>query len=91
MASNYGNLGVVYKIRGDLEKAVELHQQALKLNEEIGSKEGMAIQYGNLGNVYKLKGNITEAKRYYLMSLDLFNQIGSPNEKTVQNWFDALK
>jgi protein O-GlcNAc transferase len=74
-----------------LDKAVEYYQKALKLMEDLGSKEGMANAYGNLGNVYQLKGDKTEAKRYYQMSLNLFKQIGSPNEKKVQTWLDAVQ
>ena len=91
MAANYGNLGGVYQIRGNLDKAIEFHQKALRLDEELGSKEGVAIVYCNLGIVYKLQGNKTEAKRYYLKSIELFKQLGSPNAKKVQTSLDALQ
>ena len=33
----YGNLGIVYRIRGELDKAVEMYEKSLKLNEELGT------------------------------------------------------
>jgi len=83
---------LVYRTRGDLDQAIEFYQKALKQDEDLDSKEGMAIDYGNLGLVYyKLLGNKTEAKRYYLMSIDLFKQLDSPNTKTVQAWLALCK
>jgi Tfp pilus assembly protein PilF len=38
MASQYGNLGIVYKARGDLDRAEEMHRKSLELFTSIGSK-----------------------------------------------------
>ena len=47
-----GNLGLIYRTRGELDKAEEMHKKALEINEKLGRLEGMANQYGNLGSVY---------------------------------------
>jgi Flp pilus assembly protein TadD len=49
MAANYGNLGVSYQTRGDLDQAEAMLRKALAIEEELGHKAGMASQYGNLG------------------------------------------
>ena len=72
-------------------KAIEFMQKALKLNEDLGSKYGIANQYGNLEIAYKLQGNKTEAKRYHLKNIELFKQLGSPMAKTVQTCLDTLQ
>lgn len=36
MASDYGNLGIVYQMRGDLGKAKEYWEKARDLYEKIG-------------------------------------------------------
>ena len=38
--------------RGTPRKPERLYREALKLNEELGNKEGMAIAYGNFGILY---------------------------------------
>jgi hypothetical protein len=38
MSNQYGNMGNVYGIRGDLDKAEEYWMKSLQLYEEIGAK-----------------------------------------------------
>ncbi len=38
MASNYGNLGNVYKTRGDLKAAEEMYEKSLAIFTSIGNK-----------------------------------------------------
>jgi hypothetical protein len=38
LASAYGNLGVVYRICGDLDEAEAIHPKALTLNEALDLK-----------------------------------------------------
>jgi Tfp pilus assembly protein PilF len=38
MARQYGNLGIVYKTRGDLDRAEEMYKKSLELFVLIGSK-----------------------------------------------------
>ena len=71
-----GNLGNVYRIRGDLDKAEEMHYLSLKLFEQLNRKEGMANQYGSLGIVYRIRGDLDKAEAMYLRSLELDEQLG---------------
>jgi tetratricopeptide (TPR) repeat protein len=90
MASDYGNLGNVYKIRGDLDKATEYCERSLKINEELGRKEGMAKQYGILGIVYQMRGELDKAREYWFVAHSLFKEIGSPKTDLIQGWLDSL-
>ena len=92
MAIQYGNLGLIYSTRGDLDEAEAMLKRSLLLNEELGRKEGMAIQYANLGAIQDQRGDGQEAKRYWLLSLELFKQVGvRPNVELVQGWLDELQ
>ncbi len=42
----YGNLGVIYKIKGDINTAVKCYVEAIKLNPKN------LLIYNNLGNLY---------------------------------------
>ncbi|CAD7849151.1 MAG: hypothetical protein, partial [Olavius algarvensis Gamma 1 endosymbiont] len=46
MAAIYGNLGNIYRIRGDLDEAEAMYRKGLALNEALGRKEYMAAIYG---------------------------------------------
>lgn len=48
-ANALGNLGIVYRVRGDLKKAERMHRKALEIDEILSQKKGMAIHYGSLG------------------------------------------
>ena len=37
MASDYGNLGIVYRTRGDLDRAEEMYEKSLELFRQVGA------------------------------------------------------
>jgi len=91
MASDYGNLGVIYHDRGDLDKAEEMHTKSLEIEEKLGRLEGMANQYGNLGVIYRKHGYTQKAREYWEKALELFVKIGmKPEIQKVQELIDKL-
>ena len=92
MASNYGNLGTLYSIRGDLDRAEEMHEKSLALNEALGRKEGMASQYGNLGILYRTRGDLDRAEEMHEKSLALFRAVGAaPQIKQAEELLADLR
>ncbi len=75
-SSAMGNIGIVYQTKGDLDKALEYYGWSLKINEELGRKEGMASNYVNIGNVYQTQGDLETALEYYGKSLELDEELG---------------
>ncbi len=41
-AAAYGNLGLIYRTRGELDRAEEMQKKALAIEEKLGRQEGMA-------------------------------------------------
>ncbi|TET24041.1 MAG: tetratricopeptide repeat protein, partial [Candidatus Stahlbacteria bacterium] len=72
----YGNIGLVYRTLGELDKALEYHQKALKINEQIGRLQGQANQLGNIGIVYQDLGEPEKALEYYERALEINKKIG---------------
>ena len=90
-ASLLGNLGLIYRKRGDLDQAEKMHKRSLEIDKKLGRLEGMAIQYGNLGVVYEQRGDVAKAREYWTEALGLFQQIGMPPEVVmVQGLIDGL-
>ena len=77
MASHYGNLGILYRRRGELDRAREMYRKSLAIEEDLGRKEGMASDYGNLGILYADKGELDQAEEMYQKSLTLFRELGA--------------
>lgn len=48
----------VYTDKGELDKALEYLEGALKIHREIGHKQGEALDLGNIGNIYTDKGEL---------------------------------
>jgi len=91
MASDYGNLGLVLKTRGDLDGAEAMFRKSLEINEKLGRLEGMASQYGNLGLVLHTRGDLDGARENWSKSRDLFARLGARHMvERVQNWIDGL-
>jgi tetratricopeptide (TPR) repeat protein len=72
--NNFGNL---YFTRGEMVQAKKMYIKSLKINEELGSKKGMATQFCNLGNLYFNKGDYDNAERMYNKSLKINHQLGN--------------
>ncbi len=70
-------LGTIFYHFGEINKALKYYEKALKLNEELGRKEGMAIGLGNIGTVYGIKGELDKALEYYGKALKLDEELGS--------------
>ncbi len=75
-ADTYHNLGILYYIRGEVDKAVEFYNKSLKDRKEIGDKNGLAMTYVNLGIIYKNKGDFKKAIELYNEGLAIRKEIG---------------
>jgi tetratricopeptide (TPR) repeat protein len=64
-----GNLGLAYSDLGEVRKAIDYYEQALKIAREIKDKEGEAINLGNLGEGYHALGEFRKAIKYHEQAL----------------------
>nr|QNO55820.1 photosystem I assembly protein Ycf3 [Methanosarcinales archaeon ANME-1 ERB7] len=78
------DFGMISYYLGELDRALEYFEKALKLNENLGSKEGMAIGLGNIGNVYRIKGELDNALDYFEKALKLSEGLGIKEVMAVQ-------
>ena len=70
-----GNLGRAYNILGEVEKAIEYHEQALVITRKIGNRKGKGNNLSNLGNSYYVRGEVEKAIDYYEQALVFFREI----------------
>ena len=77
IASNYGNIGIVRRIRGDLTGAETACRQSLAISERFNLIEGMAIAYGNIGNVLQLRGDLDGAEAMQRKAIALEENSGA--------------
>jgi tetratricopeptide (TPR) repeat protein len=69
-------LGMVYKDKGEWERAIEYYERSLAIKEKVGDEHGMAPALNNLGSVYKAKGEWERAIEYFERSLAIWEKVG---------------
>jgi len=75
-AISLGNLGIVFTIKGELDKALKYYEEALKIHREVGYRQGEASDLGNIGNVFTIKGELDKALKYYEEALKIHREVG---------------
>ena len=76
MAMGLNIQGVTFAIKGNYPIALDYFQRSLRINEEIGNKEGSSIALENIGNVYNQLGNDHRALDFFQRSLKINEAIG---------------
>jgi predicted ATPase/DNA-binding XRE family transcriptional regulator len=61
--------------QGELERAMELHQEALHLRREVGDVLGTAGSLYNLARVARIQGDLQRAQALYEESLQLYREM----------------
>jgi len=72
----YKTIGSAYLNKDNSQKALDYLLRALKVNEEIGDKQGIGSCSNNIGAVYQYQSNYTKALEYYLKSLKIAEERG---------------
>jgi tetratricopeptide (TPR) repeat protein len=75
-AALLGNLGLIYRICGQLDLAEDMHKKALEIEKKLGRLDGQANQYGNLGLIYQIRGELDRAEIMYRKVLEIEEQLG---------------
>lgn len=70
------NIGYIYYLLGQIEKAFEYYQQSLAIAEKIGSLSHKLLVLNNIGSVYDSLGQKNEALENYEQSLLIAIQLG---------------
>lgn len=76
-AGTLGNMGNVYADMGDLERAMELQQEAVRIFDEIGDKQGLTICYSAIGIDYLNLKQYDKALEYFNKSLPMAQEMQS--------------
>lgn len=79
--------GEIYRLQGDLGKALEYYQQSLSFYEEAGDRRGIAAALNMHGGIFWESGDLHQALDYFQRSLTLREKIGSKRQigKSLNN------
>ena len=68
--------GLVYKVMGEWDKAIDYYQRSLAIKEKVADEHEIATTLNNLGNVYQAKGEWDKAIEYYQRDLAICEKLG---------------
>ncbi|HEY4492037.1 MAG TPA: tetratricopeptide repeat protein, partial [Acidobacteriota bacterium] len=72
----------IYWQQGDLEKSLEVHQEALAVNRKSGHADGLVQSSRIVGELLMTLGKNEEALPYFLESAGLFAQLGDESSES---------
>ena len=72
LAAVYNNIGRIYTIKQNHQKALDYYEKALKAREILEDKYGIGLSYINLAETERLLGNNTKCIDYLIKASDIF-------------------
>ncbi len=86
LARGYNNLGNLLRIEGQLAKAEDLSESAIRIQKELMKKDGdnweyrveLAIYYNNLAFLLTEKGDVAAAQKQNHAALDSLEELATP-------------
>lgn len=71
------NKGYIYIQRGDMDKAIALYNEAMKVEAAIGDKQGTSTSVNNIATIYFKQGKTDSALACFERGLKLQREIGA--------------
>jgi tetratricopeptide (TPR) repeat protein len=79
----YYFMAIIYQVKGELERSIELSKQALTNFNNINNKLMIAATLSNMGKVYRQKGELDRALECLEQALVLRYERGNPRDITI--------
>jgi tetratricopeptide (TPR) repeat protein len=69
-------MGIVFAALGEYEEALAHYKSALKIDQALGERSGLALKLGNIGQCYSDLGDVDRAESYLARALKVAEQTG---------------
>ena len=79
------NIGNVYLLTGEIDKALVHYKEALKFNEEFCDKREIGFCLNNIGMANCIKGDYKKAEEYLHKSISIKKEIGLVRDNILQS------
>ena len=74
-ARSLGQLGILYRMKGDIEKAMEFHKKQLNISEEIEDEKMKSLAIGNMGVAYFETGHYDKGLDCHRKVLEIYRKL----------------
>lgn len=82
-AATLNNLAFVYMLNGNLVRADNLAEKALRMRREQGNIHGLGFSYSTRGRIAEAMGDYVLAMRYHRTAVDLCELVGDTNNAAL--------
>jgi len=82
-SSLWYELADVYRVRGDLDRALDLYEQARDILDDLGDLKGKAATLHEMANVLVTRGELDQAMDLYRQSLAIQERLGDLRGKAM--------
>jgi tetratricopeptide (TPR) repeat protein len=69
-------MAYILRLRGDLDGAMRLYQEALEIAERLGDLRGKGATLREMASILRLRGDLDGAMRLYQEALEIFERLG---------------
>jgi tetratricopeptide (TPR) repeat protein len=76
-------MAYILRVRGDLDGAMSLYQQALEIKEGLGDLKGKSATLHAMANVFVTRGDLDGAMKLYQQSLEIHERLGDLQGKAA--------
>ncbi len=77
-------IGGAFRVRGDLDRALEQLKRAHEIYTHIGDQRGVAFALGNIGSALRLRGDYEQALECQRSALRMFEEFGDREQVAGQ-------
>ncbi len=82
-SSLWYELAYIYRVRGDLDRAMDLYQQSLQTFDALGDLKGKAATLHEMANIHTLRGDLDRAMDLYQQVLETVKALGDLQGKAA--------
>ena len=91
MSKSLHQLGRLAQDTGEYDEARKLYLESLKIKEELGDKNGLALSQTQLALLEEKQGHVQEALRLIRLAEATFLKLGSPYWRQAQRDRERLE
>jgi CHAT domain-containing protein len=90
LANTYQSLGIIYKILGQYDEAINCYDKSEKIYIKKNNQSLIAYIYGNKANIYFIQQDYAKAKDFHLRAYEIFKRDSLIYRKQIALTFNNL-
>ena len=78
-----GEIAQVLRAKGQVDQALRMHQEEMKIYEELGDMRSRAVTLGDIARILTDKGQVDQALRMHQEEMKIYEELGDTRSRAV--------